>query len=198
MKPIFRNSVLGFNKEDVAGFIAKQNRQFEARMAEVCREKDDAARAFEAEKASLISDREELEALRRAAQDRKEALQKISALADRLTQQKDALFSCCAEGEALAESFEKEKEDLQKRVAQADGFREKAQRFDRLAAVLGEIVSGSAQQADPAPVPEADAPQELTGSESLYTHAALLKNQLQELQKLCDELSDLVKSLSEA
>ena len=35
MRPIFRNAMFGFHKEDVVDFVAKQSHQYETRTAEL-------------------------------------------------------------------------------------------------------------------------------------------------------------------
>ena len=40
MKPIFRNAMFGFNKEDVFHFITKQSKQYEQKISDISAEKE--------------------------------------------------------------------------------------------------------------------------------------------------------------
>lgn len=202
MKPIFRNSMFGFNKEDVAAFIAKQNQQFDAKMAELQSKLDSQARDFSRRERELVCDQEELETLRSERKDfdkekeaRREDLAEIAMLAELFATERDALDVAFDESCETVESLGDELDLARERLKKSDSYREKAEKFDRLASVLGEIVSGKNCELEEGA--EQEEPVTLPSAEKAVACIAREREALKALQSTCEELIARVKKLEE-
>ena len=147
MRPIFRNAMFGFHKEDVAKFIASQSKQQEKAIADLNREREELVREYEERILGLQTEAEELERLR-AQEDKFLALcaeisQKTVKSGDLTEQVKSSLD---ANDAAICE-LEKANGELVERIKRDGVFREKAKKFDQLSCVLSGIVNGKPLEA---------------------------------------------------
>lgn len=195
MKPIFRNSMFGFHKEDVASFIAKQNQQFDSKLAELQSKLDAQAKDFARREQELICDQEDLENLRSEKNAYKTDVSKIIALAERFSSESEVLNKALDECRSSVEDLDKELDSARERLEQSDAFREKAEKFDRLASVLGEIVSGKAPEEAGESV--AAEPVLLPSSDKAFLSIEKEREAAKKLQATCEELLLIVKRLEQ-
>jgi hypothetical protein len=192
MKPIFRNSMFGFHKEDVASFIAMQNQQFDSKLSEMQAKMDAQAKEFAKREQDLVCDQEELENLRSEKNAHRADVSKIMELADRFASESDELAQAFEDSSLSVESLDGELDAVSERVKKSDAYREKAEKFDRLASVLSEIVSGkTSEEAAEIPVEE---PIAFPSSDKATACIVREREVLQKLQATCEELLALVKN----
>ena len=135
MKPVFRTSMFGFNKQDVTDFMVRQNRQHEEERNQFLADqqqreaalftREDQCRAIEAKRTEIDAKEKRLESI-------------LSLLKGAVDQLKANRASC-------EESLEKAEEEWGKLVSENERLslcREKAQKYDTLAGVLTSIVGG--------------------------------------------------------
>lgn len=144
MRPIFRSAMFGFHKEDVADFVAKQSHQHETRTAELNRRIEELNREIEEEREAVADQLAELVNLRSFRDQEDVIFSELLGSATPLKEKADRLFLLLDEETLLVTTLDQNVQKLQKKVADAENFRKKASRFDQLASVLGEIVSGKA------------------------------------------------------
>ena len=142
MKPIFRNSMFGFQKSDVVRFIAKQSSMHETKVAELNEEIERIKKEHEAELEDLLQDRIALNKLQEDNLKKLDALLQLRRLTDDLKSDRDDLFSSLKEGKENVSKMSEEIRSLQSALETAQGYREKALKFDQLANVLNGIVNG--------------------------------------------------------
>lgn len=199
MKPIFRNAMFGFNKEDVINFVAKQNNQFEDKVKELREQLEKEAVLFQEEKEALMFDRDELESLRKKQVAQKDMIENIKKLADQIGEQKEELlaeFSC---GELAFDRMNDEMKDIKSRLTEAMQYREKAGRFDKLANVLGEIFAGKSQTTEIASEPECEETIDAESSSGIDVTQSIARQRetILKLQGVCDELMALLVLMCE-
>lgn len=193
MKPIFRNSMFGFQKSDVVRFIAKQSSMHEARVTELHEEMEKLRKEHDAEIEELQQDRVALNALQEDNLKKLDAILQIRRLFEELRSEREKLLD--ASGSCKQSVIEMSDDILSLKAAleSAEGYREKAQKFDQLACVLNGIVSGA----------EAAAPTVITVVEnvSLQTDPDKAKEAMEEQEKAVlavSEKLDLVLQLLES
>ncbi len=148
MKPIFRNSMFGFHKEDVSSFIAKQSKQYEKRIAELVESEQKLEAQLSEERALRESNLDELQALREESDRRKLDSAQVREILAKLDSQKDALLSGV---DSCSDHFDQMKEgigELNRELTTALSFRDKAKKFDQLANVLSGILSGEVRTSE--------------------------------------------------
>lgn len=195
MKPIFRSAMFGFQKDDVANFIAQQNRQFEARVSELKEQLDTAQQRFETEKEKFLLDQDELLTLREKDAANRLNLQRIELIVNTIKEKEEMLSGVFSESAAAVANIGEDVSRLKEKLTKAQEFRQKANRFDQLTSILGEIVSG--KKADPLQKVSKD---EEESSESTCVDEALellskQREMLVSLQTSCTELSELLAQL---
>jgi len=183
MKPVFRNAMFGFHKEDVASFIGKQSKQYEKRIQEMEKEKQELVRENE----TLLQYRTDL-AERENAE--KILSEKLRVLAEKSTEIRNATddvvqmsINLCADCKSLQTDLD-----------EAQTFRVKAEKFDQLTSVLGGIVNGDVVLPQKENVEIKVSAPPLTDHEN---YLALIRTQRQaicELSDLCSELHSLFAS----
>ena len=146
MRPIFRNSMFGFHKEDVADFVAKQSHQHEMRTSELNSKIEELNRTIDNEREEVAAQLAELENLRSFRDHESEIFSELLESAHSLKENTGRISSLLDEESAFVTALDQNVQKLQRRVAEAENFRKKASRFDQLASVLGEIVSGKAPE----------------------------------------------------
>ncbi len=196
MKPIFRNSMFGFHKEDVASFIAKQSSHYEKKISDLETKLENTERAFELEKQGLISDREELESLRSQKKKFYSDLDSILALSDEIDLKNEKILTSCENNKIIAGELENSINLLNHQVAKAEEFREKAGRFDQLATVLGEIFSGKKNDASINKDVEECAHQ-CVNTEELHKALVEQKELIDDLMTSYADLVNMLRSLKE-
>ena len=135
MKPVFRTSMFGFNKEDVTDFMVRQNRKHEEERNQFLAQmelKEKSLSAREAQCREILGKKEEAEKAVSNAKERREELQTaLDALkADQNAVREAALFA------------REEWQILNEENASLRAYREKAKKYDALAGVLTSIISG--------------------------------------------------------
>lgn len=146
MRPIFRKAMFGFHKEDVAGFVAKQSRLHETRATELNHRIEQLNRSIEEERETVANQLAELDELRSFRDQENDVFTELRGSALTLKEKAGGLCALIDEEANLVANLDQSVQNLQKKVAEADNFRKKASRFDQLASVLGEIVSGKAPE----------------------------------------------------
>jgi len=139
MKPIFRNAMFGFNKEDVFNFMTKQNKQYDSKVAELTAQLDKQSAEFERERESFDRDKSEMEALQNAVSASRELLSRISEIAFQISNDKSRITACAETISQEKANDEKRLCEMQARVNEAEKLREKAEKFDQLSGVLSSI-----------------------------------------------------------
>lgn len=142
MKPIFRSAMFGFNKEDVALFIAQQSKQQEQKIREANEQNDALLKDCDALREELDRALAEQENLKSIFSLKKESIASLRNLSDEIGREKDHFAQAVQEELAMVEQLGNDMERLHDQLRVAESYREKAQKFDRLAGVLNEIVSG--------------------------------------------------------
>ncbi len=219
MKPIFRNSMFGFDKGDVASFISKQSKIWEKKVLEAEEkvrqieqdlQKENNAIREEAlrREEELRREMEILEEKNRSFQDmekKKQALLSASVDAAKLREEifsdyKELIASVDQTGERL-EEMKQEHKLLQARVAKGEIYREKAEKFDQLASALSGMVGGRATE-DSAETFQIEADDENVSKPLSFSHVfENLNAQKQVAHRFlqhCEELQKLLAQLSQA
>ncbi len=196
MKPIFRNSMFGFHKEDVYNFITKQSRQYESKINELTEEKTKIENELskEQERSLLLSD--EVESLRDGSDKSLEILNQIRALSLSVSEAMNEVLVCAdlcdTQNNKIKETFT----TMEGRLEKAELFREKAEKFDQLSNVLSSIIvgnkngedtlaqMGSQVTANPIAFPEND------GLVHLREALSTLSNHCDALNKIISESND--------
>ncbi len=142
MKPIFRNSMFGFQKSDVVRFIAKQSSMHEAKVAELNEQIENLRKEHEAEIEELQQDRIALNALQEDNLKKIDAILQIRRLSEELRSEREMLLEVVGIGKQSVSRMIDEILSLKCALDVADGYREKAQKFDQLSIVLNGIVNG--------------------------------------------------------
>lgn len=142
MKPMFRNSMFGFNKSDVVRFISKQSEMHDAKITELNGQIESLKRDYEKEIEELSCDRAALEALQEDHLKKLDAVLQIKRLAEELRSAKEAALQNAEKSKNYTELVCDDVENLKSALSEADRYREKADRFDQLAGVLSGIVNG--------------------------------------------------------
>lgn len=142
MRPIFRNAMFGFHKEDVAKFIASQSKQQERVVADLNREREEMAREFEERIEILQHDADELERLRSLEEKFLSVSGEISQMNENFSKLVEQVKLGLDENDSAISLLEKTNGELVERIKSDSVFREKAKRFDQLSNVLSGIVSG--------------------------------------------------------
>lgn len=196
MDLLFRNSMFGFNKIDVANFITKLSRENEKALQQKEKEIEELKRGLQ-ELEQKTADREEsLEKEKALFQTKKDDLEKIRTLAGRAKDTSNRVEALAAENFAHAEKMNADIQTLTKKAEKAEEYREKALKFDRLASVLSDIVSGQEEKSVVCEEEEIDElPQELISLLSV-SHFEKQKAAAGELNLLLDEIGDAVALLS--
>lgn len=189
MKPIFRNSMLGFHKDDVASFIAKQSKQYEKRIQELLEEEKRLESELNAEKSAREAETALLQSFRSEMEKKEKASKAVSEILSKLESEKQQLLS----GAELCENqFDQMKEGigvLNQKLAEAISFRDKAKKFDQLANVLSGILSGEVRQAEE----EHSAEEQMAKMEELALSADSVKNQKETVLRIAQLLDELAK-----
>lgn len=143
MKPIFRNSMFGFQKSDVVRFIAKQSSMHEAKVAELNEEIERIKNEHAAELEELMQDRIALTALQEDNLKKLDALLQLRRLTDDLKTDRDLLLKVSKDGNENVSQMCEEIQSLRSALEVTQSYREKAIKFDQLANVLNGIVNGA-------------------------------------------------------
>jgi len=141
MKPIFRNSVYGFRREDVATFISKQSNRYEKKISELEEENLQIKRRYDKMLSDMKSDRRELERLRAVRREQCKLMEAALQDGKAFSARRDSLFVCIDENENSILKLEKQNSQLKAMVESLEQYREKAAKFDRLAEVLSDVVN---------------------------------------------------------
>ena len=139
MKPIFRNAVFGFHKEDVAKFIGKQSNLYESKIDELKKQNELLLQTMEEEREEHRACLDRLNECERSAKKYESSIKKLSLLMDdletELGQLKDGVDRSRISFQKMESNLSMAKDRFQKLVPLC----EKAQKFDHLANTLGEI-----------------------------------------------------------
>jgi len=191
MKAVFRTSMFGFNKEDVAKFIAKQSKQFESKIADMEEEQKAAQRQFEADKENLSKDRVALEDLRERLSTNEETVERILQLRDTITAEKVSFLESFETGIEALQKQEAEIMSLRRKLTVAEAYREKAEKFDQLSSVLSTILMGKeTEQISSVPNPE-----EVGGETGAFAEMNTQKEAALRLSAHVEELLSLLEQL---
>ena len=190
MKPIFRNSMLGFHKEDVFNFISKQGRQYESKINDLTEENSRVEALYEKEKeqARLYSDK--LQSFRLEYERFQDVILKIRSELDQVRKAKDEVVRCadlCEEQNSGAKSAF---DDMGARLEKAQFYREKAMKFDQLSNVLSSFIVGNGSS-DNDSASEAN----LDGYEKIPAFPE--NNEIENLRKAVEALSACCDALDE-
>ncbi len=128
MKPIFRNSMFGFHKEDVCNFISRQSRNYEERIKELTEENNRITCELENEKNNSLSYEKKAKIL-------SDVESEVFSLASSIEEVLHCGELCDMQNKEIKTAFMNMEEELEK----AEAFREKAKKFDRLSGVLSSI-----------------------------------------------------------
>lgn len=194
MRPIFRGAMFGFHKKDVADFVAKQNDQFEKRIRDLQTQLDQNEARFEREREELCADAEQFALLQKKSAELEE---KLAILSDGLSTLLALYGDLSEQTVALEKMTEKHAEEMavcKEYLARSDKLRDKAHKFDRLAGVLGEVISGkpggdfdSAESFADVAVPEL--------SFDLTEYLAVQRKLLDESRKVLSSVSEQVSEI---
>ena len=139
MKPIFRTTMFGFNKEDVFNFITKQNKQYDQKLSELNAELDRQKAEFDLEREGFERDSDEIESLKHSLHESKELLKNISVIFGEILDDSSRVRNCAAKVKEEHDIELDRFKEMKKRVDEAETLREKAEKFDRLSGVLSSI-----------------------------------------------------------
>jgi len=149
MKPIFRSAMFGFNKEDVALFIAQQSKQQEQKLRDANEQNEALHKDCDVLREELDRVLTEKEELKRSISLKAESVNSLRDISYELRSELDQFSQAVQEELTMVEQLGNDMERLHERLCVAQGYREKAMKFDRLAGVLTEIVSGQSEAATP-------------------------------------------------
>lgn len=139
MEPVFRNSVFGFNKQDVSDFILKQNKRAQLDL----KEKDEIIADLENQVAELKKELHEYSDFENTKKENHAALESIFQLNMEL---KEFLSQCVAEAENEKENARKNDEaiaEINKNLERTSEMIKKAEKFDALSNLLSGMVNNS-------------------------------------------------------
>lgn len=139
MKPIFRTTMFGFNKEDVFNFITKQNKQYDQKLSELNAELDRQKAEFDLEREGFERDSDEIESLKHSLHESNELLKNISVIFGEILDDGSRVRNCAAKVKEEHDIELDRFKEMKKRVDEAETLREKAEKFDRLSGVLSSI-----------------------------------------------------------
>ena len=139
MKPIFRSSMFGFHKGDVFNFITKQNKQYEAKIADLNEELEKTKADFDKERQAFERDTTELEVLRNSIEQMKQTVATVSASVAEILNDKAKILACADSLQNEQAEFESKFADMQRRANEAEKLRLKAEKFDQLSGALSGI-----------------------------------------------------------
>lgn len=184
MEHSFRTSVFGFNKEDVAKFVYQQSKSFEKKLAE--------------KEAAL----DEAEKVRSEAEDRADAwegncesVKRLKELMKSFRDQYELLSCALSDEEADMNAIEEGYQGLQDRCNRLEAFREKADKFDSLAAALSGIFgSGIDHKPSDEPITES------TETQSSPIHRARVNQEnkrkaVLDMEKICQEVYEVIEEM---
>lgn len=139
MKPIFRNAMFGFHKEDVFHFISKQSKQYEQKISEISAEKDKIQKELDEERELNEAKLSEMESDLKKVEESKEVLNRFKDLISHILEKKDSVQNCIYSCNENASNMRNNILILKDQLAQSEVFREKATRFDQLSSALSGI-----------------------------------------------------------
>ena len=145
MKPIFRNAMFGFHKEDVFNFISKQSKQYEQKISDITSEKEKLEDELEREREATEEKLSKMEADRKALSDAKAVLDEIKLVISRALEDGTSFentINACGEN---ASNMRNNIVVLKEQVLKSEAFREKALRFDQLSSALSGIFGTEAK-----------------------------------------------------
>lgn len=153
MGPIFRTALLGFNKEDVTGFLVKMNRKQEEEKAALSASLKAEVLAKEKE----LTEREtKCDEIMRRSDVNLELLRRLPELRDRFRRLGEDLKNASDEEKKATAGLRDGVRRLTEENARLVVCREKAERFDQLAGALISIVGVPAGQKKEGELPECD------------------------------------------
>ncbi len=195
MKPIFRSAMFGFHKDDVANFIAQQNRQFEAKVSDLKEQMELAQQKFEQEKEAFLLDQDELSTLREKEAAHRSDFGRIEQLVNTIHSKEEALSSAFSESAVAVANVGEDVSRLKEKLANAKELRQKANRFDQLTSLLGEIVSGKKSDQTQKTENVEEAEQDITSIDEALSLLTKERELLVSLQESCTELSALLAQI---
>ena len=139
MKPIFRTTMFGFNREDVFNFITKQNKQYDQKLSELNAELDRQKAEFDLEREGFERDSDEIESLKHSLHESNELLKNISVIFGEILDDGSRVRNCAVKVKEEHDIELDRFKEMKKRVDEAETLREKAEKFDRLSGVLSSI-----------------------------------------------------------
>lgn len=139
MKPIFRTTMFGFNKEDVFNFITKQNKQYDLKVSELNSELEKQKSEFDLEKEAFERDTDEIERLNLSLRESNALLKTIADLLHEVLDDESRVYNCAVKVKEENDVKIEKLNAMKKRVEEAETLREKAEKFDRLSGVLSSI-----------------------------------------------------------
>ncbi len=145
MKPIFRNAMFGFHKEDVFNFISKQSKQYEQKISDITSEKEKLEDELDREREATEEKLSKMEADRKALSDAKAVLDEIKLVISRALEDGTSFentINACGEN---ANNMRNNIVALKEQVLKSEAFREKALRFDQLSSALSGIFGTEAK-----------------------------------------------------
>ena len=134
MEKSFRTSMFGFNKEDVAKYIFRQDKAFEKKL-----EEKEAA----LQKAQI--ERDEAEKACADWQDNLAKIQALNGLLEQFKSQSSSLISAIQSEDTDINTIESSYHRMEKRCEELEACREKASKFDSLATALSGIFGSGIQ-----------------------------------------------------
>ena len=182
MKPIFRNSMFGFHKEDVYNFISKQSRVYEEKIKELTEENRRVTEELENEKNRTLSYDEAVTVFF-------DVKNSCEALSDSVKEVLRCSDQCDLQNKEIRSVFN----SLEERLTKAEAFREKAQKFDRLSGVLSSIFYDKKDAADS---------DDISPSEQDFSHEKILfpendgiehlREAIRSLETECEKIRELL------
>lgn len=193
MKPIFRTAMFGFNRDDVTSFISHLSKQNEKRIGDLAEEHKSIEEDYRSQLDAARVDSEALSGLKESIEKSKDSFDKIRLLSDRISTRRDQFLESLEKGTNCADRMGTDIINLQDRLLQLEKYREKAEKFDRLAGVLSEIISGddvsNPSSASNEPLYSAADPQEaLRILQKMHDEALVLSDLYEELLNLLDSI----------
>lgn len=186
MKPIFRNAMFGFHKEDVFNFVAKQNKQFEQKIIEINAEKDRMEKDFDIEREELAQKIDQLENDLLSASKSKELIDEAKRLIDLVLEDaakiQEASTSCGDNVEKMQNNIS----SLKLQVEKTEALREKANRFEQLSSALSGIFGAekNSLETDASTFEVSLSEYSTDGFENLKTGVENLNDHLNQLSRL--------------
>lgn len=192
MKPIFRTTMFGFNKEDVFNFMTKQNKQYDQKLSELNAEIDRQKAEFDLEREAFERDSGEIERLNLSLQESNELLKNIAVIFCEILDDGSRVRNCAVKVKEEHDIELDRFNEMKKRVVEAEALREKAEKFDRLSGVLSSIFN-QPEMASSAPKAEINESLEQDVSSDTNSVSDLL-NYVEVLSVRLEKLRDLIPS----